>query len=139
MTRKITRSVARIASGRLDCVELGNLDSKRDWGHARDYVEVHIKCRQNCVQYSKYIFCLKRAMWLMLQQDGPQDSVIATGETHSVREFVEKSFEHVGINIVWEGNGLNEVGKEENTAVVRVRVSAKYFRLADVVSVCILL
>lgn len=78
-------------------------------------------------------------MWLMLQQDEPQDFVIATGETHSVREFVEKAFEHVGIKIVWEGNGLNEVGKEENTGIVRVRVSAEYFRLAEVVSINLLL
>lgn len=78
-------------------------------------------------------------MWLMLQQDEPQDFVIATGETHSVREFVEKAFEHVGIKIVWVGNGLNEVGKEENTGIVRVRVSAEYFRLAEVVSINLLL
>ncbi|VVC37031.1 NAD(P)-binding domain,GDP-mannose 4,6-dehydratase [Cinara cedri] len=111
VTRKITRSVARIATGSLDCIELGNLDSKRDWGHAGDYVE---------------------AMWLMLQQDRPQDFVIATGETHSVREFVEKAFECVGKTIVWEGNGLNEVGKEKNTDIVRVRISAKLLRLIDV-------
>jgi len=73
-------------------------------------------------------------MWLMLQQDVPQDFVIATGEMHSIREFVEKSFNHIGINIVWEGKGLNEVGKEEATNIVRVRVNAKYFRPTEVVS-----
>lgn len=111
VTRKITRSVAKIAIGSLDCIQLGNLDSKRDWGHAKDYVE---------------------AMWLMLQQDVPQDFVIATGEMHSIREFVEKSFSHIGINIVWEGKGLNEVGKEEATNIIRVRVNAKYFRPTEV-------
>ncbi|XP_025424215.1 GDP-mannose 4,6 dehydratase [Sipha flava] len=111
VTRKITRSVAKIAMGSLDCIQLGNLDSKRDWGHAKDYVE---------------------AMWLMLQQDMPQDFVIATGEMHSIREFVEKAFQHIGKTIIWEGTGLNEVGKEESTNIVRVKVNAKYFRPTEV-------
>uniref|UniRef100_A0A0V0G3J8 GDP-mannose 4,6-dehydratase n=1 Tax=Triatoma dimidiata TaxID=72491 RepID=A0A0V0G3J8_TRIDM len=92
VTRKITRSVAKISLGLLDFVELGNLDSQRDWGHAKDYVE---------------------AMWMMLQQDVPDDFVIATGESHSVREFVEASFQYIGTEIIWEGCGLEEVGKEK--------------------------
>lgn len=80
-----------------------------------------------------FIFFFK-AMWLMLQQEIPQDFVIATGEMHSIREFVEKSFKHIGKTIIWEGKGLNEVGKEESTNIVRVRVNAKYFRPTEVVS-----
>ncbi|XP_054275880.1 GDP-mannose 4,6 dehydratase [Macrosteles quadrilineatus] len=111
VTRKITRSVAKIHLGLLDSMELGNLDSKRDWGHAKDYVE---------------------AMWQMLQQERPEDYVIATGETHSVREFVETAFSLVGRTIVWQGCGLEEVGKEADTGVVRVRVNPKYFRPTEV-------
>ncbi|XP_035218908.1 GDP-mannose 4,6 dehydratase-like isoform X1 [Stegodyphus dumicola] len=111
VTRKITRSVAKIHLNKLDFFELGNLDSKRDWGHAKDYVE---------------------AMWLMLQQKYPEDFVIATGESHSVREFVEAAFKHVGKEIIWEGSGLNEVGKEKETGAVRVRVNPRYFRPSEV-------
>ncbi|XP_015785508.1 GDP-mannose 4,6 dehydratase [Tetranychus urticae] len=111
VTRKITRGVAKISIGELDYIELGNLDAKRDWGHAKDYVE---------------------AMWLMLQQDKPEDFVIATGKAQSVREFVEEAFKHVGKNIEWEGKGLDEVGKEKETGIVRVKVNAKYFRPAEV-------
>ncbi|CAG9856357.1 unnamed protein product [Phyllotreta striolata] len=111
VTRKITREVAKIHLGILECLELGNLDSKRDWGHAKDYVE---------------------AMWLMLQQEKADDFVIASGETHSVREFVEAAFKHVGKEIVWEGKGLNEVGKEKDTGIVRVKVNSKYFRPTEV-------
>ncbi|XP_049776901.1 GDP-mannose 4,6 dehydratase isoform X1 [Schistocerca cancellata] len=111
VTRKITRSVAKIHLGQMECVELGNLDSKRDWGHAKDYVE---------------------AMWLMLQQNEPEDYVIATGETHSVREFVEAAFNHVGKEIAWEGKGENEVGREKDTGVIRVKVNPKYFRPTEV-------
>lgn len=111
VTRKITRSVAKISLGLLDVVELGNLDSKRDWGHAKDYVE---------------------AMWLMLQQDEPEDYVIATGETHKVREFVEAAFAFIGKKIVWEGSGVDEVGKEADTGIVRVKVNPKYFRPTEV-------
>ncbi len=89
MTRKITRAVARIALGLEECLYLGNLDSQRDWGHARDYV---------------------RAMWLMLQQDEPDDYVIATGEQHSVREFAERAFAEIGVKLRWEGSGAEEAG-----------------------------
>ena len=89
VTRKITDAVARIKLGVQDVLELGNLDAKRDWGHAKDYV---------------------KAMWLMLQQDKADDYVIATNETRTVREFVEKAFNYVGIDIVWEGKEVNEVG-----------------------------
>ncbi|KAH9416287.1 hypothetical protein DERP_000788 [Dermatophagoides pteronyssinus] len=111
VTRKITRGVAKILLNRQEFIELGNLDSKRDWGHARDYVE---------------------AMWLMLQQENPEDFVIATGEAHSVREFVESAFKHIDREIIWEGNGLNEVGKEKQTGIIRVKVNARYFRPAEV-------
>ena len=89
VTRKITRAVARIALGLESCLYLGNLDSQRDWGHARDYVE---------------------AMCLMLQQDQPDDYVIATGEQHSVREFVQRAFEELGATVEFEGEGVDEVG-----------------------------
>uniref|UniRef100_A0A2R5LIZ2 GDP-mannose 4,6 dehydratase n=1 Tax=Ornithodoros turicata TaxID=34597 RepID=A0A2R5LIZ2_9ACAR len=111
VTRKISRSVAKIHLGQLEAFELGNLDSKRDWGHAKDYVE---------------------AMWLMLQQDKPDDFVIATGEYHSVREFVETAFKHIGRTIIWEGSGLDEVGKEKDSGIVRVKVNSRYFRPAEV-------
>ncbi|KAI5701090.1 hypothetical protein M8J75_005963 [Diaphorina citri] len=111
VTRKITRSVAKISLGLMEYVQLGNLDSKRDWGHAKDYVE---------------------AMWMMLQQDTPQDFVIATGETHSVREFVEAAFLYIGKTIGWEGTGKDEVGKEKDTGIVRVKVNENYFRPTEV-------
>ncbi|CAA9996703.1 unnamed protein product [Nesidiocoris tenuis] len=111
VTRKITRSVAKIHLGLMDCLELGNLDSLRDWGHAKDYI---------------------KAMWMMLQLDKPDDFVIATGENHSVREFVEKAFGYVGVAIVWEGCGVEEVGKDKATNVVRVRINPKFFRPTEV-------
>ncbi|KAG5866039.1 hypothetical protein JTB14_016830 [Gonioctena quinquepunctata] len=111
VTRKITREVAKIHLGISNCVELGNLDSKRDWGHAKDYVE---------------------AMWLMLQQEKPEDFVIASGETHSVREFVEAAFGYVGKVIIWEGTGTDEVGKEKVTGIIRVKINPKYFRPTEV-------
>lgn len=111
VTRKITRSVAKIYLNKLECFELGNLDSKRDWGHARDYVE---------------------AMWMMLQENIPKDFVIATGETHSVKEFVEASFKYIGTEIEWQGEGINEVGIEKGTGIVRVKVNQKYFRPTEV-------
>uniref|UniRef100_A0A8C0U6Y3 GDP-mannose 4,6 dehydratase n=1 Tax=Cyanistes caeruleus TaxID=156563 RepID=A0A8C0U6Y3_CYACU len=114
VTRKISRSVAKIHLGQLDCFSLGNLDAKRDWGHARDYVE---------------------AMWLMLQTDEPEDFVIATGEVHSVREFVEKSFKHIGKTIVWEGKNENEVGRCKETGKIHVTVNHKYYRPTEVSSV----
>jgi GDPmannose 4,6-dehydratase len=111
VTRKITRSVAKIVLGQAECFELGNLDALRDWGFAKEYVE---------------------AMWLILQQDEPDDYVIATGQTHSVREFVEKAFAHVGITIVWEGQGIDEVGKCKETGKIRVKVNPRYYRPAEV-------
>ncbi|XP_027625579.1 GDP-mannose 4,6 dehydratase isoform X3 [Tupaia chinensis] len=111
VTRKISRSVAKIYLGQLECFSLGNLDAKRDWGHAKDYVE---------------------AMWLMLQNDEPEDFVIATGEVHSVREFVEKSFKHIGKTIVWEGKNENEVGRCKETGKVHVTVDLKYYRPTEV-------
>jgi len=111
VTRKITRAVARIKEGLQDYVSLGNLDAKRDWGHARDYVE---------------------AMWLMLQQDTPDDYVVATGETHSVREFVEHAFAYVGITIKWQGSGVDEVGIDSSTGSILVKVDPRYFRPSEV-------
>lgn len=111
VTRKITRAVAHIKHGLQDCLYLGNMDAKRDWGHARDYVE---------------------AMWMMLQQPTPDDYVIATGETRTVREFVELAFQHVGINIEWSGEGVNEEGRDVATGKVLVRVDPRYFRPTEV-------
>ncbi|CAF1489223.1 unnamed protein product [Adineta steineri] len=111
VTRKITRAVAKIHLNQQESLELGALDSKRDWGHARDFIE---------------------AMWLMLQQDTPEDFVIATGQTHSVREFVELAFKEINREIVWEGEGINEVGKEKDTNVVRVIINKKFFRPSEV-------
>ncbi len=111
VTRKITDAVARIKHGILDCVELGNLDAKRDWGHSKDYV---------------------RAMWLMLQQDTPDDYVIATNETRTVREFVDTAFKHVGIDIEWNGEGVNETGTDKATGKVVVKVNPQFFRPAEV-------
>lgn len=111
VTRKITRAVAQISLGQLGTLVLGNLDASRDWGHARDYV---------------------RMMWMMLQVDEPDDYVIATGEGHTVREFVEASFGHVGVDIAWDGTGTSEVGRDRATGVVRVRVSEEFFRPAEV-------
>ena len=111
VTRKITRAVARIKLGLQDRLYLGNLDAKRDWGYAGDYVE---------------------AMWLMLQQDEPDDYVIATGETHSVREFVEKAFNEIGVEIVWEGSSVDEVGKDKNSDKILVRIDPRYFRPTEI-------
>jgi len=111
VTRKITSGVARIKKGLQYFIELGNLDAKRDWGFAGDYVE---------------------AMWLMLQQQSPDDYVIATGETHAVREFVELAFKEVGIDIEWEGKGLDEKGIDKKTGKVLVKVNPEYFRPAEV-------
>jgi len=111
VTRKITRAVAHIACGKQDILYLGNLDAQRDWGHARDYVE---------------------AMWLMLQQDAPDDYVVATGEMHSVREFVEKSFQEVGITVTWHSTGIHEYGVNAATGVTIVMIDPKYFRPAEV-------
>ena len=111
VTRKITRAVARIKLGLQNTLYLGNLDAKRDWGYAGDYV---------------------KAMWLMLQQDEPEDYVIATGETHSVREFVENAFKEAGILISWEGNGVDEIGKDSETGKTLIKIDPCYFRPTEV-------
>jgi len=111
VTRKVTRSVAKIHLGQMECFELGNLDSMRDWGHAKDYVE---------------------GMWLMLQQEKPDDFVLATGQMHSVREFVESAFKFIGLEIEWEGEGDTEIGREKSTGVVRVKVNPKFYRPTEV-------
>ena len=111
VTRKVTLAVARIVQGLQDKLYMGNLDALRDWGYAKDYVE---------------------CMWLMLQHDVPEDFVIATGEMHSVREFITKAFSVAGINLRWEGEGVDEKGIDEKTGRVLVEVDEKYFRPAEV-------
>ena len=111
VTRKITRGLSRISVGLQDCLYLGNLNAMRDWGHAKDYVE---------------------AMWLMLQQDEPEDFVIATGEQHSVREFCEKAAPLFGLNFEWMGEGLDEVGFHWGAKKPIIKVDPKYFRPAEV-------
>jgi GDPmannose 4,6-dehydratase len=111
VTRKITRGLSRIKLGLQDCLYLGNLDAKRDWGHARDYVEMQ---------------------WLMLQQEEPEDFVIATGEQYSVRDFVNAACEELGISIRWEGSGVEEKGIEEKSGNVIVAVDPRYFRPTEV-------
>ena len=115
VTKKITRSVAQITKGKQDHLTLGNLDAKRDWGYAKDYVE---------------------AMWLMLQQDEPEDFVIATGETHSVRTFVEKAFAQCDIEIEWKGQGVEEVGINARSGATCVRIDPRYFRPTEVDLLC---
>lgn len=111
VTKKITKSIAKIIKGQINSFTLGNLDARRDWGHAKDYVE---------------------AMWLMLQQDEPSDLVIATGETYTVREFVTRAFQVANINIDWQGRGIYEVGVDKQTGKKLVTVDAKYFRPSEV-------
>lgn len=111
VTRKISRAVSAIKLGRQETLFLGNLDAKRDWGHARDYVE---------------------GMWRILQQPEPDDYVLATGETHSVREFVEKAFAQIGIGIVWQGVGADEKGVDAGSGRVLVKVDPGYFRPTEV-------
>jgi len=111
VTRKITRGLNSILKGETDKLVLGNLDAKRDWGHAKDYVE---------------------GMWRILQVDTPDDYVLSTNEFHSVREFIEKSFALKGFNIKWKGTGLDEIGYDENTGRELIFVSEKYFRPAEV-------
>ena len=111
VTRKITRAIAAIEHGLQNCLYLGNLDAKRDWGHARDYVE---------------------GMWRILQQPHGDDYVLATGETHSVREFVELAFQEVGREIVWSGHGIEETGCDLRSGAVLVRVDPDYFRPTEV-------
>jgi len=111
VTRKVTRAVARIHKGMQDCLYMGNIDAKRDWGHARDYVEM---------------------MWMMLQQDSADDFVVATGETNTVRSFIELAFECVGTTIVWSGKGVDEVGTCSKTGKELVKIDPKYFRPTEV-------
>ncbi|MEQ8166431.1 MAG: GDP-mannose 4,6-dehydratase, partial [Alphaproteobacteria bacterium] len=111
VTRKITRAVAAIRLGLQDVLYLGNLDAERDWGHARDFVA---------------------GMWLMLQQDVPDDYVLATGEKHSVREFVELAFAETGRHIEWQGKGVDETGRDAETGEVLVRIDPRYFRPTEV-------
>ncbi len=111
VTRKITRAVAAIELGLQSTLYLGNMDAKRDWGHARDYVE---------------------GMWRILQQEEPDDYVLATGETHSVREFVERAFAAVGREVVWEGSGVEEVGCDAGTGARLVAIDPAYFRPTEV-------
>jgi GDPmannose 4,6-dehydratase len=111
VTRKITRAVAAIVRGVQDKLHIGNVNAARDWGHARDYVH---------------------GMWLMLQQDAPDDYVLATGETHTVREFIERAFAVVGVRIGWRGQGTEEVGFDEKSGKVLVEIDPRYFRPAEV-------
>jgi GDPmannose 4,6-dehydratase len=111
VTRKITRGVARIKLGMQKKIYLGNIDAKRDWGHAKDYVE---------------------GMWLMLQQKTPEDYVLATGETTSVRDFVSMAFKEVGITVNWEGEGVNEKGRDASTGEILVEIDPNYFRPTEV-------
>ena len=110
LTMKVVNAVKEISTGKKEYIELGNLDSKRDWGHARDYV---------------------KGMWQMLQQDKPDDFVLATGKTYTVREFVEKSFAYKGYNITWHGMGTNEIGIDQN-GITRIKINEKYYRPCEV-------
>ena len=111
VTRKITRGLARILAGKHQCIYLGNLDAKRDWGYAKDYVE---------------------GMWLMLQQKSPEEFVLATGETHSVREFIEECMKLLKIDFAWQGKGIKEVGIDRKTKKILIRIDPKYYRPAEV-------
>ena len=111
VTRKITQALSKISVGLQDCLYLGNLNARRDWGHAKDFVE---------------------AMWLMLQQDEPDDYVVATGVQYSVKDFVEEAAPYFGMKIAWEGEGLNEVGIDKLTKKTVIQVNPKYFRPAEV-------
>jgi len=111
VTRKITIGLSKIKLGKQDILELGNLDSKRDWGYAKEFV---------------------KAMWLILQQEKPEDFVIATGETHSVREFVEASCRELGINLQWQGQGLDEIGIDKDSGEIIIKINPRYFRPSEV-------
>ena len=111
VTRKITRAVSRIAYGLQEKLYLGNMDSLRDWGYAKDYVE---------------------CMWLMLQQEEPEDFVIATGEQHTVRDFVERAFKRTGKTIIWEGSGKDEKGRDSQSGEILVEIDERWFRPTDV-------
>ena len=111
VTRKITRAVASILKGKQQKLWLGNLDAKRDWGHAKDYVE---------------------GMWKILQHNTPEDFVLATGKSYTVREFCEIAFKEIGINIEWVGEGINELGKDNKSGKVLVQIDKRYFRPTEV-------
>ena len=111
VTRKITIGISKILKGTSKSIVLGNIDSLRDWGHAREYVE---------------------GMWLMLQHDTPDDYILSTGEQHSVREFIEVAFSHVGKTIIWEGSGIDEVGKDSITGDILIQISKDYYRSSEV-------
>lgn len=111
VTRKISQAAVKISQGKQDCVELGNLDAKRDWGHSKDYVY---------------------GMWLMLQQDKPDDFVLATGENHSVKEFAELAFSYLGIDLNWHGDGAATIGADKKTGKTLVKVNPEFFRPAEV-------
>jgi GDPmannose 4,6-dehydratase len=111
VTMKIVNGIKNILDGKQTCIELGNIDSQRDWGHAKDYV---------------------LGMWLMLQQDHPDDYVLASGKTHTIRSFIEKAFAFKGIAIEWNGDGLNEVGKDAADGTTRIKINPKYFRPCEV-------
>jgi GDPmannose 4,6-dehydratase len=111
VTRKITQAVARIKTGTQECLMLGNLDSKRDWGFAGDYVE---------------------GAWLMLQQEKPEEYILANHRTETVRFFVEKAFEYAGVSLKWEGKGIDEVGVDQNTNKILVKIDSKFYRPAEV-------
>lgn len=115
VTKKISKAVANIAKGKQKTIKLGNLEAKRDWGYAKEYVE---------------------AMWLMLQQESPEDFVIATGETYTVRQFVELAFKEIDVDIVWEGLNESEVGRNQKTGELLVEIDARYFRPAEVDLLC---
>lgn len=111
VTKKITKAVAAISKGKLQVLKLGNLDAKRDWGYAKEYVE---------------------AMWLMLQQETPEDYVIATGNAYTVRQFVEYAFEEIGVSIEWRGEDADEKGYDRSNGALRVEIDSRYFRPAEV-------
>ena len=111
VTMKIVNGIKNILDGKQTCIELGNIDSQRDWGHAKDYV---------------------LGMWLMLQQDHPDDYVLASGKTHTIRSFIEKAFAFKGIAIEWSGDGLSEVGKDAADGTTRIKINPKYFRPCEV-------
>jgi len=111
VTRKITYSIRQILEGKIDYIKLGNLNSKRDWGHAKDYI---------------------RAMWLMLQQEKPQDLVISSGETRTIREFAEEAFKYININLQWRYEGVDEEGYDSKTGKVYIKIDPKYFRPVEV-------
>lgn len=111
VTRKISKAVANISKGKQEFIELGNLDAKRDWGYAGDYVE---------------------GMWRILQQDKPDDYVLATGQTHTIREFCELAFKEVGVDIEWSGQGVDEVGKDKSSGKTLIKINPEFFRPAEV-------